>query len=256
MRWLLLALFACSSPSKPVLENTAKPDPTKPAVVIVQLAYRGTFGIGPPFSSPPPFTLLDDGTFIGSKDAAIYTAKLSHDETDRIVQHVRELGFERLKDHKDSCKRNPDGTGMCVSDASYTILRVLLPSGKLHEVTSYAGFSNEPETLEKIVQYLETYKPAKTSPYRPTFGALHVQVDTKPPKPPCTAIDPAIVQFDKATQTMWVRRIDGAAVDTVLAFAKDREWFDACANGALFHLMFIPGVPGADLSEELDVYKR
>jgi hypothetical protein len=54
--------------------------------IAVQLAYRGTFSIGPPFSTLPPFTLLDDGTLIGvAERSPVHTTTLSRDEVAKII---------------------------------------------------------------------------------------------------------------------------------------------------------------------------
>ncbi len=252
-RWFALVLIACSPPAKPPPSNASQAT-AKPPAIAVQLAYRGTFAIGPPFSQVPPFTLLDDGTVIvAGEDQQLSTAKLSRDETDRIVRRVRELGFERLESHRGSCKHNPDGTGLCVSDAAYTILRATLPSGKLHEVTTYADFSNEPEIHQKIIDYLSAYRPARTTPYRPTSGVLHVRVEHGPITPPCPEIDPAILHVEK-DQTMWALQIEGPALAPVLAIAGARRRFTACAGAVQFQLVFLPAVPGSDLSGELEPY--
>ena len=259
LRWLVIVIvLSCSSParrSEPV-GNVASTGSVNPATVVVQLAYRGTFMIGPPFSQIPPFTLLADGTLITVKDDVLLDeTKLSRDEADRIVRHVRDLGFDRLETRTDECKRNPDGTGLCISDAAYTILRVVSPAGKLREVTTYADFSNEPAIHEKVVAYLTGYKPARSTPYRPTFGVLHVHADEAVPKPSCPAIDAAVLRREK-DKTVWALPIEGAAVESVLAIAPGYvRRFAACANGVQYQLMFMPGVPGSDLSEELAPYK-
>jgi hypothetical protein len=254
-------LVACSSASKPpTLVNTTAPDPASPPAVVVQLLYRGTFMIGPPFSQAPPFTLLADGTVITSvDDAPLVTAKLSHDEVERILRRVRELGFERLESHVESCQHTGKGTSICISDAAFTILRVALPSGKVREVTTYADFSNEPAIHQKIVDYLSSYKPTSATPYRATFGVLHVAVHPASKRPAstasCPAIDAAIVHLEPG-RTTGALQIDGPALASVLALARgNRRSFIACAEGVSYDLTFVPGVPGTDLSSELEPYR-
>jgi hypothetical protein len=235
--------------------NVAQRDAGKLASVAVQLAYRGTFVIGPPFSQVPPFTLLDDGTMIGATDdGPVYTAKLSHDEVERIVKHVRDLGFDRLESHTDSCQRHGN-VAECASDASFTILRVARPDGTLREVSTYAGFSNLPEVHDRIVEYLSTYRPARSTPYRPTSGVLHVRVERGPATAPCPAIDPAILHV--ADRSAWAFAIDGPSLAELLAISPvNPRSFVACVGDTTFHLAFIPAVPGVDLSSELEPYKR
>jgi hypothetical protein len=256
LRWLPVVLVACSASAKAPPTNRAEPAAAKPATIAVQLAYRGTFMIGPPFSQVPPFTLLSDGTLIVAKDnGPVTTAKLSRAEADGIIRHVRDLGFDRLESHTDSCQRHGN-IAECVSDAAFTILRVARADGTLREVTTYGGFSNEPAIHTKVVEYLEGYKPTHATPYRPTAGVLHVQVDKARPKPSCPHIDPAILRRE-AGVTMWAIEIANPALDQVLALAPaNRQAFPACAGGVTYQLLFVPTVPGSDLSGELEPYKH
>jgi len=229
---------------------------TKPAAIAVQLAYRATFGIGPPFSQVPPFTLLEDGTFIGTPaEGPIYTTSLTRDEVARVIRHVRELGFEKLENHTDHCQPTSSNTEVCTSDASYSILRVALPGGLLREIPSYGGFSNEPEILRNIVEYLEHPKYPHTASYRPTVAALHVQQQQQPPVADCKAIDPALLRVED--RDFWAFEIDGPELVSVLATApaNNAAWF-ACVNRLMYRLTLVPGVPGSDLSAELASYKR
>jgi hypothetical protein len=253
----LLALVACSSAATPPPANQASSRPAEPPAIAVQLAYRGTFMIGPPFTHVPPFTLLDDGTLIvaGERSQAVATVTLSRDDVARVVRRVRELGFERLASHTESCKRLGNGMSICDSDAAYTILRVALPSGELREITTYSSFSNEPEIHDRIVEYLSRYKHPKGRPYRPTRAALHVRVDDAPVSPSCPSIDPALLHLDEG-ETMGAVVLEGAELTSVLAIAPtNRGSFTACAGNVRFQLTLVPGVPGSDLSAELAPYR-
>jgi hypothetical protein len=253
----LLALVACSSAATSPPANQVSFRSVKPPAIAVQLAYRGTFMIGPPFTQVPPFTLLVDGTLIvaDEESPAVDTVTLSRDNVARVVGRVRELGFERLKSHTDSCKRLSDRTATCISDASYTILRVALPSGELREITTYANFSNEPQIHERIIEYLSHYKHPKGTPYRPARAALHVRVDYAPVTPSCPSIDPALLHLDDG-DTMGAAVLEGAELTSVLAIAPtNRGSFTACAGNVHFQLTLVPGVPGSDLSAELAPYR-
>jgi hypothetical protein len=257
---LACALVACSAAAVPSMSNTAPAtrEPATPAPIAVQLAYRGTFMVGPPFSQIPPFTLLDDGTLIWLDDGSrtVVMTVLPREEVARIRAHLIDLGFARLENHTDSCRSLPSGASECTSDASYAILRVRLPSGQLREVTTYAGYSNEPAIYEHVVDYLSHYPHPRGEPYRPTTAALHVRVDYAPGSASCPAIDVAILQVDP-NKTMWAILLDGKSLDAVLAVAPTNYGkFVACGGNARFELTLVPGVPGADLSEEVGVYKR
>jgi hypothetical protein len=251
---LLLALVACSSAASPPPANQPSSRPAKPPAIAVQLAYRGTFGFGPPFTRVPPFTLLDDGTLIFTDEGspAVHTVTLSRGDVSRIVRRVLELGFERLKSYTETCKRLSADKGMCISDASYTILRVALPSGELREVTTYADFSNEPQIHARIVEYLSHHEHPKGTPYRPTRAVLHVRVDYAPVTPSCPSIDPALLHLE-AGRPMWAVLLEGAELTSMLAIAPaDHRSFTVCAGNARYQLTLVPGVPGSDLSGELE----
>lgn len=254
LRLLAISLVACSTPAKPPPPgNVTVPVAGKPAEIAVQLAYRGTFSIGPPFSTLPPFTLLDDGTLIGvAESSPVHTTTLSRDEVAKIIQHVRDLGFEKLESHTQSCKKNPDGTGLCVSDAAFTILRVAI-DGKLREVTTYADFSNEPAIHTKIVDYLEHHKHPRSMTYRPTSAVMHVQPQDAPPIARCPAIDPALLHVEPDTN-IWAVKLDGRELDAILklAPANNGNWI-ACAGKAMYRLVLVPGIPGFDLQGELEI---
>lgn len=252
-----LALVACASAPPPPPANEAPARSGRPPAIAVQLAYRGTFTIGLPFTPVPPFTLLDDGTLIvaGEESQTVDQVTLSRAEAARVVRRVREIGFERLKSHAESCRRLSARTMECLSDGAYTILRVALPSGELREVTTYADFSNEPQIHARIVDYLSRYKHPKGAPYRPTRAALHVRIEDAPVAPSCPSIDPALLH-PEAGALMWAVLLEGAELSSVLAIAPaNRGSFTACAGDVRFQLTLVPGVPGSDLSAELAPYR-
>jgi len=255
--WLLLACIACSTPSRPAPSNVGTRPLARPDAIAVQLGYRGTFMIGPPFSAVPPFTLLEDGTLIATAEGEpVHTTTLSRAEVDAIVQHVIDLGFEKLQSHPESCKQLDGNRSMCVSDASFTILRVALPTtGKLAEIVTYADFSNEPAIHDNIVAYLAHHAHPHTTPYRPRQAVMHVQPQTDPPIASCPAIAPALLH--RADTSVWGVVLEGAELDAILALApaNNATWF-ACAGGAMYRLTLVPGVPGGDLDAELAVYRR
>ncbi len=258
LRLLVIALVACSSPAKPPQPpgNVGVPGkPSEPAVV-VQLLYRGTFFIGPPFSSLPPFTLLDDGTLITADDKTpVATTKLSRDEVAAIVQRVRDLGFDKLENHPEHCKKNPsNNTSVCTSDGAYTIVRVLR-DGKLAEIATYEDHSNEPKILSAIIDYLVHHKHPATTPYRPTVAVMHVEGEDVQMPTSCRAIDPAVLHAS-ADSRIWGIKLEGRELDVILASAPSNigRWV-ACANGKAFKLTLVPGIPGSDLQSELDIYK-
>ncbi len=260
---IAISASACSSPprppaAKPATTTPSPPKVTAPPKVVVQLAYRGTFMIGPPFSQVPPFTLLDDGTLIRATTNGpdVMTATLPHDQVEDIQQHLVDLGFEQLESHTDTCSSGNGRVRICTSDAEYTILRVELPSGERREITTYAEFSNEPKVHQAIVDYLSHFKLDAGRPYRPTTAVLHVHQMTTPPPRPCAQIDPALLRIDPARER-WPVLLEGEALAAILAIAPHNQgMFIACAGGRRFDLTLLPAVPGSDLSTDLGVYRR
>ena len=254
---LLVALLACSAPASPPPGNVAVPAPAKPASIAVQLAYKGTFFIGPPFSQVPPFTLLDDGTLIlAEQGKPVTTARLSRGQIENVLADLDKLGFAKLESHPEHCKKVSNDRSLCVSDDSYTILRVIQPSGTLREVVTYSDFSNEPEILKSIVAYFDKVEHPPTTPYRPAVAALHVQRQSSTPPANCRAVEPALLRIEPDT-TIWGRKIEGKELDAFLAIVgKNQGSAFVCADKAVYQLTLLPGVPGSDLDAELEIYTR
>jgi hypothetical protein len=257
---LIAVVFAvaCSSATTPAPTNVGSPPPGDPDQVVVQLAYRGTFFIGPPFAHLPAFTLMGDGTLIGNDEGTLYTTKLPAPEVRRIVDHVIELGFDKLESHEEHCQKIGGDRMICTSDGTYTILRVTSPAtGKLREIVSYEGFSNAPEVLKQIVAYLEHHSHPHAGGYRPTTAIVHVQPNHGPVVEPCPAIDKALLHV-VPDQTVWGIRLAGAELDAYLKLyrASHGKRF-VCAEGAMYELTLVPGVPGSThLDEEMEIYDR
>ena len=135
----------------PVVETDGDPEPqptVAPALdtdqfdlpgILVQYDYEPTFSTPEsfqPFGRVPPFTMLEDGTLIYLDDGRRYDERrvmevhLSGYDADALVQQVLDLGFERLGNHAEQCENLDDGSSVCIADASYTVLRVRLPSGE------------------------------------------------------------------------------------------------------------------------------
>jgi hypothetical protein len=87
---------------------------------------------------------------------------------------------------------------------------------------------------------------------------LHVGVDPGPAPAPCPSIDPGILLASNTdNSTRWAFEIEGNELAQVLAIAPaNPRAFVACGGGVVFHLAFLPAVPGADLSQELEIYHR
>jgi len=252
IRAAVLSLVACSAAATPAprsLSNTGEPATREPSI-LVQLAFEPSFVVGPPFSEPPPFTLLDDGTLIEVKGSSmVFERKLSRGEVDRIMSHLVELGVERLQSHKDSCsKPSPNGSRLCVSDDTTTIVRVVL-NGKLREIATYSSFSNEPAVLNKIVAYLSTDRRPTGKRYAPSAAAVHVRQHATRPNG-CVAIDPELVEH-RPGRERWTLQLHGstlAALMAVLPSNIGRFW--RCIGDAAFEIVVVPAVPGFDVSGE------
>jgi hypothetical protein len=246
--WLICA---CAPATPSTLANVAAP-PAGPPTIVVQLDLRASFLIGPPFSQPPPFTLLDDGTLIrlATDGSAVLETRLPTAEVRRIVDHILALGFERLRSHTESCKSFGDGRGVCVSDDATTILRVALPTGELREVETYADFSNEPAVFDSIVAYLKTDRQPRGTRYVPRAAVIHVQSSATRPRE-CQPIDLALLARPPG-RTRWTAQLTDHALRALLdQLPSNIGHFVRCHGDSSYGITLVPAVPGSDLSREL-----
>jgi hypothetical protein len=93
----VLGVLACGGASPPPIPANEATVPSEQPIA-VQLAYTQSFMVGPPFTEPPPFTLLADGTLLErtTDPAMVVETKVGRSGVDRIVRDLVSAGFERL----------------------------------------------------------------------------------------------------------------------------------------------------------------
>ena len=232
---LLVATFvACSTEPQPTATPASDTDQFDLPDVLIQFDYEPTFSTPErfaPFGRVPPFTLLEDGTLIYLDEGGRYDeqrvmeVRLSGDDVEALVQQVLDLGFERLKNYSEQCQNLDDGTGMCLADASYTVLRVRLPSGEPRRVRIYANFGSDLQALESIRSTLREYSHPDARPYVPAKATLFI-------RPMAEAVDVTVLDWelgpawleadDKGRQR--ARVVDGDALATLLASVPRNVW--------------------------------
>ena len=250
----------------------SEPSPTPlaivPANVLIQLDYQPTyyrpetFG---PAGRVPPFTLLDDGRVIyvdpgQPPDYAkqqVVLAQLTHEQTQALRQQVLDLGFERLESHTDWCEDVEGGQQICVADASYSILRVRLPSGELREISNYHDFANDPEALKAIRKLLQEYRAPGAQAFIPERATLFLK-QTEGTLEGITVrdwpLDPKLLAAPKDIQ-QWAMALEQQDLLKLLA-GTDRNMGDFYFRhaGRAYNAYLIPWLPGADFSDEVAKY--
>jgi hypothetical protein len=259
------ALAACGQDDlarAPAAGATAAGSPSgalAPTDVLVQYDFEPTF-FRPeayyPFGRVPPFTLLADGRVIyvdagqppkSDKERAM-EVRLSREEASRLVDDVLELGFGRLRSHLDSCA-NPGGTGGCVADSSFTILRVREPGGTLREVKIYDDFGPDPGALRAIRRLLSEYRHPAAKPYAPRSASLFIQplsgrAEADPLRWP---LGGAVLAPPRPGLDQWARVLRGKDLAALLR-VHPRNMGDAVYRhgGKLYGIYVVPWLPGAD----------
>ncbi len=230
--------------------------------ILLQLDYYPTFmpiRFSFPYGRTSEFTLMADGRVIyQGKDPSglvLLTVQLSPDEAIAFLQEIYDLGIADLESYLDLCMPQDDGTEMCVSDAAYTTLRTLLPDETYREVTSYANFSNQPETLDAIVSRLTNYQHPNAQPYIPSEAALFLQ----PAKGELTEpIENYPLSGNYAPPSLaklgiWAFYLTGEDLTTILSAREGKsDLLIYEINGAPYRAELVPWLPGVGYRESLE----
>ena len=248
---LVAAFVACGTEPQPTATPAPDTDQFDLPDVLIQFDYEPTFSTPErfaPFGRVPSFTLLEDGTLIYLDEGGRYDeqrvmeVRLSGDDVEALVQQVLDLGFERLENYSEQCQNLDDGTGMCLADASYTVLRVRLPSGEPRQVRIYANFGSDLQALESIRSTLREYSHLDARPYVPAKATLFI-------RPMAEAVDVTVLDWelgpawleadDKGRQR--ARVVDGDALATLLASVpRNVGDFFFQHEGQAYHMTLVP----------------
>ena len=182
--------------------------------------------------------------------------RLSGDDVEALVQQVLDLGFERLENYSEQCQNLDYGTGMCLADASYTVLRVRLPSGEPRQVRIYANFGSDLQALESIRSTLREYSHPDARPYVPAKATLFI-------RPMAEAVDVTVLDWelgpawleadDKGRQR--ARVVDGDALATLLASVpRNVGDFFFQHEGQAYHMTLVPWLPLVDFTAAVAAY--
>ncbi len=251
--------------------------------VVVQYESEPTFSTPEsfePFGRVPSFTMLEDGTIVyvdsGRRhdERRVMEVNLSEHDADALLQQVLDLGFERLGNHAEQCGEDSgDGVTACIADASYTVLRVRLPSGEPRQVRIYANFGRDPQALEAILSLLSGYSHPDARPYVPAKATLFIRPiaveelearllslndrrNTEDVTVLQWELDPAWLEADGGTGRQWARVVDGDALASLLATVPSNVGdFFFQREGEAYHTTLVPWLPSVDYTTDVATYR-
>ena len=231
--------------------------------VLVQMDYEPTFFFPETlyeFGRVPPFTLLAGGRVIYVDEGAnfdeqhVMVARLSPEEALDLHNQVRELVLDRLRSYTEFCRPASGENQECVMDASYTILRVLQPSGDLREVKIYASFADDLQALESIRTLLAEYSHPEAVLFVPEQAALFIEAQPERPDMELLEwpLDPAYLVNPTSDQPMWAVVLEGEPLEQYMQAVERNNgssYFEH--EGKYYRGYFVPWMPGADFSAQL-----
>ena len=267
---------------QPTVDPTLDTDQFDLPGVLVQYDYEPTFSTQEsrqPFGRVPPFTMLEDGTLIYVDDGRRYDerrvmeVRLSGDDADALIQQVLDLGFERLGNYAEQCEDLGDGAKQCITHASYTVLRVRLPSGEPRQVRIYANFGRDPQALKAIRSLLSGYSHPDARPYVPAKATLFIRpiaveelearllwLNDRRNAEDVTVLqwelDPAWLEAGDGTGRQWARVVDGDALASLLATVPSNVGdFFFQRQGEAYHTTLVPWLPSVDYTTDVAAYR-
>lgn len=291
MAFVLIALAACAVPGgfvtePPVPTDTFDPTPTPtgsagpvqppgpepveeiysvawleslpPDTILLQLDYEPTFFREEAFHAfgrIPPFTLFADGTVVyldESGDQQLYIAHVALEDVSTLLHEIRDAGFPRLEDHTDFCGPGEDGEEICVADAAFTILRMILPDGTMKEVRSYANFSNDPAALQEIVRIMTDYTHPDAEFYMPEMAVLFLRELPGDTRPPVREWPLPVERIPPLSETLTAIVLEPAEAETFITAVgqNNGEWFFQVGE-TIFSAYLVPWLPFHDYTEQV-----
>ena len=235
--------------------------------VLIQEEVEPTFSPWPyafhPYGRVPGFTLMDNGRLIYLDEGKrfdqqrIMEGDVSAEDAQALMQRVLDLGFERLRSYVDECQELGGGNSVCVADASYTILRVRLPSGEPREVKIYADFGADPAALEAIRSFLGSYSHPDAQDYvpekatlflRPISEAVDVSVQEWP-------LDGSWLEPPPGREQSWATVIDGDELKALLSnLSRNTGYYWFRGSGRTYQAYLVPWLPGVDYADDVAGY--
>ena len=256
----MLVLVACNSAATP-----ASPPQTQfdlPGVLIQEEVEHLAYAFHP-YGRVPGFTLMDNGRLIYLDEGKrfdqqrIMEGDVSAEDAQALMQRVLDLGFERLRSYVDECQELGGGNRVCVADASYTILRVRLPSGEPREVKIYADFGADPAALEAIRSFLGSYSHPDAQDYvpekatlflRPISEAVDVSVQEWP-------LDGSWLEPPPGREQSWATVIDGDKLKALLSnLSRNTGYYWFRGSGPTYQAYLVPWLPGVDYADDVAGY--
>jgi hypothetical protein len=250
-------------PTKPT-SSPGDPGRLTDEAVILELAYEPTFfrpEASYVYGRPPVFALLADGRVIYTAEGATYEderimiAQLTPEEMAAMILKVTAQGIGNLESYTDFCKTRGDGEQVCIADAAYTILRMRNDADGLKEIKIYADFANNMDAFTSITEYLSGYTHPGAVEYTPSKAALFISrnLGEAPSDGVAWPYDSAILEFAENDMNLWAIVLEGQSLSDYLAFS-ERNVGDTLirANGELLRAYFVPWIPGADYSTQLE----
>ena len=198
---------------------------------------------------------LDEGKRFDEQ--RIMEGDVSAEDAQALMQRVLDLGFERLRSYVDECQELGGGNSVCVADASYTILRVRLPSGEPREVKIYADFGADPAALEAIRSFLGSYSHPDAQDYvpekatlflRPISEAVDVSVQEWP-------LDGSWLEPPPGREQSWATVIDGDELKALLSnLSRNTGYYWFRGSGRTYQAYLVPWLPGVDYADDVAGY--
>jgi hypothetical protein len=225
----------------------------KPENIVLQLDWSGGMALPFVWGDLPELTLLDDGTLI-YRDGQAMAVQLTQPDARALVQHVLDLGFERLESHWDPCQTAADGTGVCITDATTSRLRLRMSDGTLGEVDNYAEFANDPDALRAIRAFLTDYRNPAAEPYVPEKAVVYLRPIGNPGDLPVLdwPLDPALLGVRIEGDTYCARVLPGSDAKTLAALPRQNLGFQYFRQGTqVWEVALVPWLPGADYTAAL-----
>jgi hypothetical protein len=214
------------------------------------------------FGHVPPFTLFKDGSVFYVEDHnTVMQAQLTPGEMQDLMQRVLDLGFERLETDLSGCidSNRGDGSGVCVSEPFYEIIRVRDSAGVLREVTINSRGGKDPQAITAIAGLLDSYRHPSARPYMPAQAALFTTaIRGQPDEPdlPPWPLDPSwLIPLESDIYAV-VGIVQGELLQTFLSATGGHLGGLFRHDGRQYSAELVPLLPGYDYTTAVANFAR